>query len=171
MPVVTATVLSAIGVAATVAGTIGSIYFQSQQASAQRRAERLREQQMNLDAARRRREMIRQGEMQRAQALSQATQQGAAEGSVLEGTYGTISGNTGRNVQGVNQAQEIGAGIFAANRDASSAGSMANGFSGLSSLGGIMVKQAEPISRVGEYFRGSSGFSSSNGHGGGSLFD
>ena len=155
MPFISASVISAIGVAATVAGTIGSVYFQSQQASAQRRAERLREQAMNLDSTRRKRELIRQGELQRAQALAQTTAQGA-DGSILEGAYGTISGNTTRGIQGVEQQREIGAGIFSANRDASSAGSMANAFSGLSSLGGIAIKQSEPISRLGQYYGGRS---------------
>lgn len=145
-------IIAGIGVAVSAVGTIGSMSAAREQSAAARRAEQLRERAMDLDAKRRRQEVIRQQEIARANALSVGTSQSMAEGSALEGAYGSISGATGRNALGITQQQEIGAGIFAANRDAAAASGAAAMWGGLGSLGGMMVKNAGAIDRLGGYF-------------------
>lgn len=85
---------------------------------AQQKAERLRERQMNLQAMRERREVVRNAILARATALATTTAQGASAtgSSALMGAYGQISGDRGRQTVAINQNQEIGAGIFKANR-------------------------------------------------------
>lgn len=91
--------------------------------AAQQKMEIQRAQAMELDAGRRKREMIRNAIAARSMALTTATSQGAsgAGGSVLGGAYGGISGQTGVNMLGVNQNLEIGRNMFALNRDISTA--------------------------------------------------
>lgn len=160
------TIIAGIGVAASVAGTVGGFYASQQQASAQKKAlaaqaeaERQRQIAMNLDAQRKKREIARQAQAARAQALAVTNAQGASQGSGLEGAYGAISGQTGVNALGVSQNQEIGNNIFAANRavgaaqmDAADAQGMGAMFSGISSLGGALVKNSGTIGKIGEYY-------------------
>lgn len=112
---------------AAAAITLGSAlvggFFQykgmQQQVEAQKKAERLRERQMNLQAMRERRESIRQAVLARSTALATATSQGASApgSSALGGAYGQIQGERNRQILAINQNQQIGQGIFAANRD------------------------------------------------------
>lgn len=162
------TIIAAIGIAASVAGTAIAFKSSQQQAKAQKqmiaaqqRAEQQRELQMNLDATRKKREVIRQAQVARANALSTGAAQGAGESSSLEGAFGGISGQSGVNMLGISQNQEIGGKIFAANRDVGAAqGKMADAQSfgamgsGLSSLGGALVKNSDTIGKIGTYFGG-----------------
>lgn len=162
------TIIAGIGIAASIAGAAGSLYASQQQASAQKRAiaaqqeaERQRQLAMNLDAQRKKREQIRQAQVYRAQALATTTAQGASQGSGLEGAYGQISGQSGTNLQGINQNQEIGNNIFAANRaygqaqaDMADAQGSAATFQGISSLGGGLVSNAGTIGKIGRYYSG-----------------
>lgn len=135
-----------------VLGAIGlglQVYGQSQQARAQKQEEALREQQMNLDAMRQRREVVKNAAMARATALANASSQGAQFGSGLQGGYGEIAGQAGQQMQAVNQNQEIGAGIFAANRRYYTASVFTDIGSGLYSLGGSMINNAGTYSKLG----------------------
>lgn len=172
-----ATAIAAIGVAASVAGSAVSYRAQRQQASEQRRAvaaqsqaqervEAQRQLQMNLDATRRKREVIRQQQIARAAAVSTAGAQGASEGSGLGGAIGGISGMSGVNMLGISQNQEIGNEIYSANAASRAAGNAYNlagasssAFTGgaISSFGGALVKNSETIGRVGSYFGGNRG--------------
>lgn len=166
-------VLPVIGVAAAVAGVGISVYgmvqqqkaakqqaeFQAQAIDAQKKSEALRKKAMDLDASRRRRELVRQQVSARAAAETVATNQGAQFGSVLPGAYAGIEGRTGVNAQGINQNQEIGAGIFANNatasdayRNAALAGGNAATGAGLASLGGMLINNYETIGKVGSFF-------------------
>jgi hypothetical protein len=91
---------------------------QEKMIQAQKKAERLRERQMNLQAMRERREVVRQSILARSTALATTTAQGAASqgSSALGGAYGQIGGEAGRQRVAINQNQEIGQGIFKANR-------------------------------------------------------
>lgn len=125
-----------IGLAIAAIGTGVAVKGQMDVAEATQDAEKLRKKQMNLDAMRRRREIARQAILARSQALSNATAQGAGEGSGLQGGYGQISGEAGRATLETNQSQTIGSGIFDANaRAAKGEGITAIG-GGLRSLGG-----------------------------------
>jgi len=91
---------------------------QEKMIQAQKKAEKLREQQMNLQAARERREVIRQSILARSTALATTTSQGASApgSSALGGAYGQIAGDANRQTLAINQNQSIGQGIFRANR-------------------------------------------------------
>lgn len=125
----------------------------------QQKAEALRKQAMNLDASRRKREMVRNQVAAMGKAESIATNQGSQLGSALPGAYGGISGRTGVNVQGVNQNVELGQGIFDANAAASdqyraaalAGGSAATG-TGLASLGGMLLNNFQQIGQIGSWF-------------------
>lgn len=165
MALAISTLIAAVGVAASVAGTAVQYMGAQKQAKAQKQlvaaqqqAENSRQQQMNLDATRKKREIIRQAQVARAQAVSTANAQGAGDSSALMGAEGAISGQSGVNYLGVSQNQQIGNDIFAANASAgrarsaeADAGSMMALGGGISSLGGALVKNSGTIARVGGY--------------------
>jgi hypothetical protein len=139
--------------------------YQQQAIGLQQEAEAERKKQMNLEAMRRRREIIRQALAARSMALATATNQGASGGSALGGAYGQISGREGTSILGVNQNQEIGNNLFGINqsilgayRGASQAGASAAMGSGLASLGGALLKNEGSINRIGTYAFGKMGF-------------
>lgn len=108
---------AAITLASTLVGGAISYKGQQDQIKAQQKAEKLRERQMNLQAMRERREVIRQSILARSTALAQTTAQGASAvgSSALGGAYGQISGDKNRQIVAINQNQQIGQGIFKAN--------------------------------------------------------
>jgi hypothetical protein len=137
------------------------------QIKGQQESEALRQKQLNLDATRRKREIMRASVAARSAALAQTTAQGAGApgGSALAGAYGSIAGRTGVNTLGVSQNQEIGNSMFdvhqqqlasyqqAAASAASAQGMMALG-SGLSSMGGAALANAGTIGKVGTFLSG-----------------
>lgn len=146
---IASTIIAGLAIAASVVGTAVSVYGSIQANKSQKRAEQLREKQMNLEAARKQRELVRQKQLQNAQALAVATAQGAQQGSGLQGAYGSIASSTGRQQVATSQNQEIGAGIFAANRATSNASSIAETGGGLSSLGQGILNNYGVLQRVG----------------------
>lgn len=72
----------------------------------------LRQNQMNLDAVRRKRDIIRQAQVAQANATAVANNQGAGQSSALQGALAGISGQAGTNLLGVSQNQEIGNKMF-----------------------------------------------------------
>lgn len=137
--------LSAVGTAAGVAGQVMSM-------NAAKKAEKLRERQMDLDTARQKREIARQAIVARSTALSSATEQGAQMGSGLQGGQAQITGSANQGILAANQNQEIGAGIFAANRKAASGNMLSSFGNGLSGLGGMFLQNQELFGRVGTYY-------------------
>jgi hypothetical protein len=73
----------------------------------------LRQQQMNLDAQRRKRDIIRSAQVAAANAEAAANASGAGVSSGVEGARASISGQAGVNILGVSQNQEIGNQMFA----------------------------------------------------------
>ena len=163
------TVIAAVGVGVAAAGTVMQYSASRSAAQAnqaaladQQRAERLRQQQMQLDALRRRREVVRQAIAARSFALNQTTNQGASSamggGSALPGAYGSISGRSNVNALGIAQNLSIGQGIFQANQSllsdysqvAQAQGQNALG-QGVSSLGGALIRNNDVIARVGTF--------------------
>lgn len=143
---------------------------------AQQNVEKISQEQMNLDATRRQREIIRSSVVANSQAVSAETNAGAAGpgGSTVSGIQGNIAGRTGVNLLGVTQNQEAGNAIFGFHQDQLNAYKQAalDGFvpataqfpdssgttaaigAGLSSLGGGLVKSEGTIGRVTNYFSG-----------------
>lgn len=138
-----------IGTAAGLAGTALQFSGQQKAASAAEQAERLRQSQMNMEAIRQRRAAVRQSIVARGAAVSNATNQGAGDGSGLQGGIAQIGGQKGNNLTGIDNGVQLGNGMFQANA-AQAAGQTQSSFgSGISSLGGALVKNQEAIGRVG----------------------
>lgn len=116
---------------AGIAGTALTYMGQKKAAAGAERAERLRERQMNLQAARDRRQTVRQAIIARSQALASATSQGAEGGSGIQGGMSQVTAQSASNIQGINQGQQIGSQMFAANRQISQGNSQ-------SALGGAI---------------------------------
>lgn len=144
-------IVTGLALAATAVGTVTQVNAANQAAKASQRAERLRERQMELESNRQRRQIVRNMIRARAQALATTTAQGASGGSALGGAYGQIGQQAGENLVGVNQGQQIGAGIFQANRDIAGAEALAAFGGGISSLGGALFSNAESIGRIGQF--------------------
>lgn len=145
--------------------------------NAQQGAEKISQQQMNLDAQRRQREVIRSSVVARSQAITQEAAAGVtgAGNSVQGGIEGNISGRTGVNLLGTTQNQEAGNAIFGFHQDQLSAykQAAADGYvpataqvpngsgttaalgAGMTALGGAVGRSEGIINRVGSYFGGS----------------
>lgn len=167
MPVATTTALiaglslAAAGTAVSVGSAIKSSEAQKEEIAAQQRAESSREQGVKLDQQRKQREMVRQGILARSQALTSGSNQGAGYGSGIAGAMAGATEQTGYNVLGNNESGQISSSIFQANRDAFSAksaeadaASVGVVGSGLSSLGGALMKNVGNIDRLGGAYNG-----------------
>lgn len=151
------TIIAGIGLAAGLAGTAVQVAGAGAASRASARAEKLREKQMNLESARQKRQIMRSALRARASALNSATAQGATGGSGLQGGYGQIGQGAGDNLLGVNNAQEIGAGIFKANIDSAGAQSLVAFGGGLSSLGGSLIDNSSTLGNITRYLTGNKG--------------
>jgi hypothetical protein len=133
----------------------GGAYLQyqgSKQAEeGQRKAEQARQSSATLDARRRRRQIIREQQVARATALSNATNQGAGEGSGLQGGYGSISGQANTAISGINQQETLGNAVFAANRQTSQGRTTASLGGAFQTVGGTILQNRQAISQVGTY--------------------
>jgi hypothetical protein len=126
------------GAAVMAIGTVISGVAALQQAKSAQKAEQIRKRQMNLEAVRQKREIVRQGIRARAEALSTATAQGGAESSGLQGGYGQIAGQQNRALLANEQDRKLGNKMFSANADYAKWGGIGAAGSGLSSLGSQM---------------------------------
>ena len=147
--------LGVAGAATSISGASEANQAQQAILAAEAKAEKVRQEAMLNDADRRRRQMIRQGIIQRSQALSTATNQGANESSALPGAFGQIQGNTSFAVSGVNEQVNFGTQLFKANQELLAAKSqLANAQetssigSSISSLGGSLISNAGTIGKL-----------------------
>ena len=122
-----------LGVVGQAFGLVGGL----KAAKAEKKAEKLRERQMNLEAARKKRENIRTSLIQKAEVTATATAQGAGDSSALEGGIAGIEGAKNRNNLAVEQDRQIGAGIFKQNRKAAAGRGIAGIGEGISSIGSL----------------------------------
>lgn len=97
----------------------------------------LRQQQMNLDAQRRKRDIIRSAQVATANAEAAAAGGGALNSSGVEGARAGISGQAGTNILGVSQNLEIGTGMFNIDNQKALAGFMKSQQEGAASKTGI----------------------------------
>lgn len=146
-----ATIIGAIGLGVSAAGTVAGFVGQQQATEAAKKAEAMRANQMGLESARQRREIARRATVARATALSNATNQGAGQGSGLQGGFGQIAGQAGNATLAVNQNQELGQAIFGFNRQQYNGNSLASFGQGLQGLGGSLTQNQELFGRVGSY--------------------
>lgn len=153
-------------------GMFNSVSAASQQSEAQMRSialqqkvEAQRQKAMELDARRKQMELLRNAQKARALALTNATSQGAGQGSGLQGGYGQISGDAGNTLGGINQNLDIGRSIFGLNSQISQenlnlakAGQQAALGQGLSSFGGSLINSAGTFGKLASGFgKGPSG--------------
>jgi uncharacterized protein (DUF2336 family) len=166
-----AAITTAVVVGATVAGTAMQGYgayqgskaakknAQAQQAIAEqeRIQNELRMKNMQLEAGRKQREIIRSSQRARAMSLATATAQGAAGdgSSALGGAYGQTSGATQNSLLGINQALQLGYltadsnNIISGERvNMADASSMAATAQGWSSFGSSLASSAQGLGRL-----------------------
>lgn len=150
--------LSAYGAYQNYQGQKDTAQAQQEALAIQKQQEAERKKAMELDAARRTREMVRQQVAARGMSLATTTNQGAEGGSALQGAYGGESGRTGVNMLGVSQNLEIGREMFGLNQgltDAYSRMSAGTSRAGLgTSLMGFgtgLINNLGAINRVGGY--------------------
>lgn len=141
-------ILAAAGVAASVVGTAMQIRGNRIQTQGLQDAELNRRRQQALESARMRRQVVRESLKARALAQSTAFGQGAGRGSGAQGGYAQIAGQANRGILGINQNDQIGSNIFAANATAGRGASMANTGAGLSSLGGTIINNLPTFGRI-----------------------
>lgn len=125
--------------------------------AAQQRMEDIRQQAMRVDADRRRRQMVREYLIARSTALARGTAQGASAqgGSAMQGAFGQAAGRAAFGISGINQVEDFGNQMFAANRallqaklhmgDAQATSQMG---SSLTSLGGAFLSHGGAMDRV-----------------------
>jgi hypothetical protein len=146
------TIIGAVGLGLAAAGTVTQMIASGEQAAASRRQEGLRRRQMDLETGRQRRGVIRQALRARSMALIAGSEQGASSGSGLAGGLGQIGSQAAGSVQGINQANEIGVGMFQTNQQITGAQELASFGGGLSSLGGSLMGNSETLGKLGQYF-------------------
>lgn len=106
--------IAALGAIATIVGSVTGVVGSVVSYMGAKKAEQLRLKQMNLEAAREKRKTLREMLIARSQAVNTAAAAGI-EGSGIQGGSGNVVSQGGGNIQAVNQAQEIGQGMFKAN--------------------------------------------------------
>jgi hypothetical protein len=152
-------IATGIGLALSAVGLGVQIKSANDAADAQEDAEAARKKQMELDALRRRREAVREAIAARSLALSNATAQGAGEGSGLLGGYAQIAGQAGRNILATNQNVELGGQIYDANSRYASAQSAGAAGSGLVDIGKTVLANNTKIGQIADTVRSGGLFS------------
>lgn len=153
MPALSAAI-GIIGLVSAVGGGIMSYMGQQRAINAEKDANRLQQQQMNLDAARSRRNIARQAIIMRGQALSAATSQGAGYGqsSGIAGGLAGVSNQESSAQLGLNQNTMNANSLFAARNDMFSGESQAATGNAISSFGGMLMNNAQMFGKVGSYY-------------------
>ena len=113
----------------------------------------LEEQRMHLDAARRRRDIMRQAQVATANAENIAANSGAINSSGIEGARASISGQAGVNTLGVTQNEEIATQMFGIKRtqgllNYQMKGQQSQGVNFASGIGEILGGNSEELSRL-----------------------
>lgn len=144
------------GTAASIGGTAYSAYSGQKAATASKKAEKLRQRQMNLDSAMKRREILRKTQLARAQAVSRTTAAGVSDpgGSALGGATASIT-QRGQEDLGYNQfSTDIGNDLFSANRQYTQWSSNAQTGSGIAQMGMNLIQAAPTLQRIGTEIAG-----------------
>jgi hypothetical protein len=143
--------LQAAGVAVGIGGAVAQYRGQSEQAEASKRAEELRAKQMELESARKQREIIRRAQLANAQALATTTSQtgsAATASSALSGAQGQISQDAATNLGFEGQALGIGRGIFAANAQYAEAGKLTALGGAMGTIGSSLIKSSGQLNEM-----------------------
>lgn len=152
MPFATATIAGTaalVGAGASVFGTVQSMGAAKEAAAASRQAEDLRKKQMELDTARKTRELIRETQGKQSSALQSAVNAGAQYSSVTPGAQGQLEGAFRSNVQALNENASIGASLFEANSNLADAQASAKEGDAISKIGSTLFANSENIGKIG----------------------
>lgn len=133
---------------AGIVGTGVSVVGQFQQQAAMKKAEQIRSRQMSLEAMRAQRQALREAQIARAAALSNATAQGAGGGSGIQGGMAQIAGQQNTNILGINQGLSLGQGMFAANRQLAAGQTMSSIGSGIQNFGSFLAQNQQTMNRL-----------------------
>lgn len=132
------------------ASTIGQMIAGQDAVRAQQQQEALRQKQMQLEAERSRREIIRQTQISQAIGINNAANSGAAiDSSVLSGITGQNTTNAGYQLNAVNQNEAIGNALFSSNIQESNANATASLFKGAGQFGSVIANNNMQIGRLG----------------------
>lgn len=142
-------IIAGVGLALSATGVATSYAGSKQAAEGQEKAERARKKQMQLDVMRRRREAIRESIVARSTALTNATAQGAGEGSGLQGGYGQISQVMGQSLVAGQQNLALGNEIFDANTQTAQGQTVAAFGAGAANIGGVLMDNNVKLSKLG----------------------
>ena len=119
----------------------------------------IRQVQMNLEATRRTRDVIRNAQTATANSEAAAYSQGAGNSSSLEGVRGSIAGTAGTNIQGIEQNRALSDIMFGLNKargqalqDNSASQSRAYG---MQTLLGTLAKSGGTLGKLADYGWGS----------------
>lgn len=148
--------LTTLGTATAVAGTAYSAYEGNKAAGQSRRAEQLRQQQMNLDSAKRQRDFIRKMQMAQAQSSTRLSQSGAQFSSAAAVSSGNIASETQTDINYNQFSTDIGNNIFDANAKQTEYKSNAEAGQGFSKLGMSLLQSTPTITRIGTEIAGRS---------------
>lgn len=160
MAAITSTILAAAGVIGTgiqIAGALEQNAGQQQAIKNQQAAEGQRMAQMNIESDRRRREIVRQAQIARAQALTMGTAQGQTDAgsTALPTVESAQSAQAANQTAGVTSAQITGQNMFGYNigasngyRRAAMGGTMASIGGGIINLGGAISNSYPQLSRI-----------------------
>lgn len=166
MPAISA-IIGAIGLATSGASAIGGLIgsskasqAQGQAASAEEQIAQQQQQQLNLDAARQRRNIARQAIIARSTALSNATSQGAGfgassgvQGGMAQATSAELMGNltSNQNLGIGNQIFGLQNQVYTAQSRASTDMGEASLFNSVGSFGAMLTNNATQLGKVGSY--------------------
>lgn len=153
-------IIGLVGAAVSLAGSLYASAAQqkmiAEQTQASKKAENARQQQMQLDAAHRRRQAVREALMARSMSLAVGSSQGAQYGSGVVSAMGQATAMGAENQQVTTSTEVLGGRVFSANREYFEAtkrgqGQMAIG-QGIAAIGGAISSNAGAISQIGTYF-------------------
>ena len=139
------------GMATSAYGKYGQSKAYKKISQAEIRAENARQKQMELENKRKQRDILRNAQVARANALSKTSSSGAsADGSsALPGVYGQIATDAGQQILATAENTQIGREIFAANRDASKARGQAATYGAIAELGSQITGSSRSIAQIG----------------------
>lgn len=147
-PVTIGLIISSVGLATNVAGTVAASEAKDDAAAASQKAEAARKRQAQLEEQQRRRQLIRQAIIARSTALSGATAQGAGGGSGLAGAESSYASQFATNIGNVNQSAAIRDDIFAANADYAQSSAMASNYGGIAEFGGDLFQSSDKLGKL-----------------------
>jgi hypothetical protein len=138
--------------ASLVLGLVGTVIQskgQKKAAKAAKKAERARKLASDLEAARKRRQAARQSVVQRAQIIARGAAGGVdlADSSLVTGAAQPIS-DAARSVRNINQGQEVGDRIFAANEDIARGREIASVGTGIQNFSNQLFQSRSSFGRV-----------------------